>query len=61
MKERKGVTLADSLCGLFILSLGLGLYYQVNQVMKHQIVVSDHQLMQKRRIYEQTLSKSNQK
>ena len=32
--KQRGETLVDSLCGLFIISIGLGLYLQTNQMIQ---------------------------
>lgn len=47
------MTLPDSLCGLFLISLGLGLYLQTDQMINKQLVLNQKRLVEVRRVYEQ--------
>ena len=56
-----GMTLPDSLCGLFLISLGLGLYLQTDQMINKQLLLSRKRLVEVRRVYEQIKIRESKK
>ena len=59
--QRFGMILSDSLCGLFLISLGIGFYLQVNQMIDHRLAISQNQLLKVRQLYERAEIHENKK
>lgn len=48
----------DSLCGLFIVTLGMGLYLQTNRIVNNNLSSSNQRVHHERQIYEKNISKN---
>lgn len=59
--KRLGITLPDSLCGLFLIALGLGFYLQTNQMINRRLVINRQRLVEVRQKYEHLTSNESKK